>query len=345
VCVVRRYRVPVAIAMSVLWVIRSILEFIGDLQTVSALPILKWIVSPVFSLGAFAAGAMLFAWAWYDYKVKKEPAGFSGIDGNKERYRNRAIVGAVVVIALFVGCPLVYGYYHRHKVTVQQPAPVPSQPPATSSTPPITSSEGAKKATQPVQRPPMQRKGPPAAIAIDEGVGNAEVTNSNFETAGSGITVGKNVGHFKADNNKFKTLPVPPAITQGPCSNLQIGGSNNQQTTNCVPAPPSIGLSLLRENVKVSDNLYRTDFRLVVMAEQTIPFLYLRAESPHITNMINFVPENGKSSSHQKNGGYGETGFYGTNVLGVSAGSYIVSTFSTQPENVILTDDPNYHSN
>jgi hypothetical protein len=35
-----------------------------------------------------------------------------------------------------------------------------------------------------------------------------------------------------------KNGQVGGGVTAGPCSNVQIGGSNNQATTNCVPPPP-----------------------------------------------------------------------------------------------------------
>ena len=101
--------------------IRGIVDAIGEVQTVNDLPIVKWLIHPYFSLGAFTGATILGAWAWYDYRIKKEPAGFVGTPENKRRYQLQAICAAVSAIILVVAVPIVYGHYRTPKVIPKSP--------------------------------------------------------------------------------------------------------------------------------------------------------------------------------------------------------------------------------
>lgn len=139
--------------------------------------------------------------------------------------------------------------------------------------------------------------------------------------------------------------PNTGSITQGPGSIAQVGGKGNQATVfNFGPPRPQFELTTLRENVKVKEDLYQTDFRLVVKTESTIQFLFLRAEAQSVTNNIFMVPEGVGISSTLKRNTRGGPGFISTNVEGVADGMYIISTFSTQPDKITLSYDPKLHN-
>jgi hypothetical protein len=133
-------------------------------------------------------------------------------------------------------------------------------------------------------------------------------------------------------------------IEQGPCSNLQIGGSGSQ-TVNCGPTPPQFTLATLKEGVKVAENVYQTEFRLTVKTGQPIQFLFLKAEAPTITDRIFLIPEglNGAFASQQRMKRSGP-GYLSTNYEGIAAGVYKIQISCTQPDKVTLTYDPTLHN-
>lgn len=137
----RKYSKPlVAALLFLLSVLRWILDQMGRAQTVKDLPIIAWILSPYFSPMAFTIAVIIGFWAYYDIRLKKEPAGFAAIPKNKRRYRIQAIAGAAIVLVLFIVIPLGYGYYHRYyakSAFTNQGHPPPAQAtPAPQSVPP-----------------------------------------------------------------------------------------------------------------------------------------------------------------------------------------------------------------
>lgn len=107
------WKVGGSVLFVLLGVIRGIVDAIGEVQTASDLPVQKWLMGRYFPLAAFAAATLLGAWAYYDYRIKKEPAGFVGTPENKRRFRKQGIVGALAVLAVCVFTPLIYSHY-RH---------------------------------------------------------------------------------------------------------------------------------------------------------------------------------------------------------------------------------------
>jgi hypothetical protein len=97
----------------ILGALRQIIDVIGEAQTVASLPVLKWVISPWFSFAFFTMAVLVMARSYYVERIRKEPAGFAAVPYAKNEYRNQAIVGAGVVILLFVLAPIVYGHYRR----------------------------------------------------------------------------------------------------------------------------------------------------------------------------------------------------------------------------------------
>jgi hypothetical protein len=161
------WKVVGGVLFVLLGVIRGIVDAIGEVQTASDLPVLKWVMGRYFPLAAFAAATLLGSWAYYDYRIKKEPAGFVGTPENKRRFRTQAIVGALAVLAVCVFTPLIYSHY-RHAasaetssasqgVTVQKVASTQGVQSATPTQPSVaqkrTTSGKAKRGTvQPAQQ-------------------------------------------------------------------------------------------------------------------------------------------------------------------------------------------------
>lgn len=119
---------------------------------------------------------------YYDIRIRKGPTGFAAIPSNKKKYRSQAICGAAIAITVFVGCPLVYGYYrHRGKNVLAANTPSVKQ-------------DGKDDG----KTPPKNRSQKPKPKAL-------------------------------SPTPSISTGP----ISQGPCSNLVIGGQNNSTSTNC----------------------------------------------------------------------------------------------------------------
>jgi hypothetical protein len=118
-----------ATLLGLLAAVRGIVDAIGELQTVNDLPIAKWLIHPYFSLAAFTGATVLSAFFYFDYRVRKEQAGFVGNPRNRNRYRRQAITGASLLILLLVISPLIYGHYRRG-VTAGVKQPGQRTPPA-----------------------------------------------------------------------------------------------------------------------------------------------------------------------------------------------------------------------
>jgi hypothetical protein len=145
---------------------------------------------------------------------------------------------------------------------------------------------------------------------------------------------------------KTEPNPTPPVgpIEQGACSNLQIGGSSNQATVNCGPPPPVFALKLLKENVKLSENSYRTDYQLDVKTKTAFPSLHVRAEGGVGTAdgtpclMVLRVVAGGATGNHRdRTSGYG---FCDVHAPDIRSGRYLIEVFSTTPTKVNLTYEP-----
>lgn len=170
----RKFGPWVAAALLILGLLRRIVDVIGEAQTVNSLPIVNWVMSPAFSFSVFVGGVLCIAWLSYETKLKKEPAGFAGAPGNKKRYRNRAIAGAVIAIVLFVGCPLVYGHYHRRGVqpsfnaSIQDVPAQPAQSKSESQTSNVIQAMPRKKvyAIKKTEQPAQPETGPPPAVSV-----------------------------------------------------------------------------------------------------------------------------------------------------------------------------------
>jgi hypothetical protein len=92
--------------------IQWILDIVGRVQTVRDLPI-RWVLHPLFPPIAFCLAVLIGAWAYFDFRIKKEPAGFANSPENKRRYATQAILGSAVVITAIIVAPLIYGHYYR----------------------------------------------------------------------------------------------------------------------------------------------------------------------------------------------------------------------------------------
>jgi hypothetical protein len=92
--------------------IQWILDTVGRIQTVRDLPI-NWVLHPLFAPIAFCLAVLIGAWAYFDFRIKKEPAGFANSPENRRRYATQASLGAAVVITAFIASPLIYAHYYR----------------------------------------------------------------------------------------------------------------------------------------------------------------------------------------------------------------------------------------
>jgi hypothetical protein len=146
----------------------------------------------------------------------------------------------------------------------------------------------------------------------------------------------------KSDKPK-PDIKVGP-VEQGPCSNLQIGSSGSQ-TVNCGPPPPQFTLKALKENVKIGENLYETDYGLDVQSASTIASLRVRAEAPNIAfNNVNClrvlaIRDNGimSGNSHDVSSG---VGFCQTHAELISSGKYRIVLWSVKPDTFKVTYQP-----
>jgi hypothetical protein len=87
------------------------------------------------------------------------------------------------------------------------------------------------------------------------------------------------------ENNNQVTTSPPTAITlgpvsQGPCSNLQVGGSNNQATVNCGPPEPNISWSIDTSQDRVRDGKQLTWVLLTVDHSMEIPAFMATCDRP-----------------------------------------------------------------
>jgi hypothetical protein len=160
VAVRKWWKSAVAIFLTVLGPVRWIVDTIGRAQTVSDLPFVKYLLHPYFPPMAFTAAVLFGAWAYYDLRMKKEHAGFIGTPENKNRYRKQAISGAVVVLAVIVVAPLIYGRFHRTSKTFVASA-IPAQS-AKNQTQNIDPSSPAATPSQPLP-PKTTAQGNPAS--------------------------------------------------------------------------------------------------------------------------------------------------------------------------------------
>ncbi len=267
-----KLRIPgAAVLFLLLGNIKWIVDTIGEVQTVSELPIIKYILYPAFSPVAFSIAILFIGWAYYDIRWRKEQAGFAAIPENKRRYRNQAIIGASIVLVLFVVAPLGYGYYRRHRnpsplsqtASAQQPNPTNSQnSEAEERAIVLALIEDFKKShngqsptldwvNERLQKdgrrfyviPPKEPASAPAAVfQLDESDGNkfndihSELDRPLAELNKSNRNEFSNMTAGK-QGAKVPTLQTGP-ITTGPCSNVQIG-SSGAQTTNCVQPNPN----------------------------------------------------------------------------------------------------------
>jgi hypothetical protein len=157
----------------------------------------------------------------------------------------------------------------------------------------------------------------------------------------------------EAQEKKQSATPSVPAqqptfsVTNPSGSVINQGSTiNAPQTVNNGPPPPQFELATVRESVKITENQYLTEFRLVVKAEQAVPYLFLRAEASTISDRILFMPDkSGFSAVRQRNKQFQpESGFASTNVEGVAQGAYKIKVLTSQPEKVVLTYDPTLHN-
>jgi hypothetical protein len=123
-CVNRK--VAGAIFLVPLGAIRGIVDRIGEVQTVNDLPVIKWLIHPYFSLAAFSGAVWRGGWAYYDFRIKKEQAGFLIVPEKKNRYRRQAIIWILSALVLFIILALIYGHFHRKVVaTIASTPPLP----------------------------------------------------------------------------------------------------------------------------------------------------------------------------------------------------------------------------
>jgi hypothetical protein len=91
----------VTVILLLLTPIQWILDIVGRVQTVRDLPI-RWVLHPLFPPIAFCLAVLIGAWAYFDFRIKKEPAGFANSPENKRRYATQAILGTAVAIAAII---------------------------------------------------------------------------------------------------------------------------------------------------------------------------------------------------------------------------------------------------
>ncbi|MFI5058382.1 MAG: hypothetical protein ACHQLQ_09355 [Candidatus Acidiferrales bacterium] len=150
---------------------------------------------------------------------------------------------------------------------------------------------------------------------------------------------------------KHSSEPAPPQPTYSatnPTGSIINQGStvDAQQTVNNFgPPPPVFALKLLKENVKLSENLYRTEYQLNVETKTAFPSLHVRAEgtglgSGDITPCleVNRVVAGGATGHlRDSTSGYG---FCDTHAQDIRSGQYLIEVISATPTTVHLTYEP-----
>ena len=151
----RWWKAVAGLVLAALGYLRGFIDLVGEAQTVSDLPVLKWFVHPLFSLAAIGGACVFAAWVYYDLRLKRGQAGFVGTPGSKRRYRNQAIIGAALALTTLVVAPLLYGHYRRSgdkpTLAVQQQEIVsvaPEQKPESKISPSETGKDAANKSAR-----------------------------------------------------------------------------------------------------------------------------------------------------------------------------------------------------
>jgi hypothetical protein len=319
-----------------------------------------WIGRPWFGPVVFVVGIALYLWAHHDWHKGRSIFDTLYLEYGAKHPKMTLII--ICVIGALMGAT-VFGkswqYIQKRNSPAQQNAgnvhpdisPGPNTGPLEPA-PPIGQSKAARqenrpkgasqhktKTSKPIEKHVPESTNP--ASPVPAGPSEPMPPNTTTESYGT-----KDLMHTDAQHVGTKDEPkaiVNGGFTQGPGSIAQIGGIGNQATINSGPPPPVFELTTLQENIKVRENLYQTDFRLVVKTDTTIPFLYLRADAPSITDNIFMASEGTDSVTHKRSGPRG-LGFLSTNVEGVSSGTYIINTYSTQPDKITLSYDPQLHN-
>ena len=107
------------------------------------------------------------------------------------------------------------------------------------------------------------------------------------------------------------------------------GGSvTNPTVNNYGPKPPQIGVEKLEQNLKRSDGLYESRFRITLKTDEEIAYLYIEAaEQDVMFQRILFSPGRAGCIGVQKKNTRFDKGIASTNIVGVPAGKYLIKRF------------------
>lgn len=180
---------------------------------------------------------------------------------------------------------------------------------------------------------------PGTTTEINKVIDNADVTAQQHQPKDT-VTANVNASpSVPAQQPTFSvTNPSGSIINQGSTVDAP------QTVNNLGPPPPVFTLKLLRENVKLGENRYLTDYQLNVKGN-TIPSLHVRAEGlglgfgdiPACLMVVRVTAGGGTGNSRDSTSGYG---FCETHAQNLRSGQYLIEVVSATPTTVHLTYEP-----
>jgi hypothetical protein len=265
VCVRKWWKTGLTIALALLVPVRWVLDNIGRAQTVSDLPLLKYLLHPYFPPAAFTGCILVGTWAYYELRMKKEQAGFMGMPQNKSRYQHQAILGGATALAVFIIAPLIYGHYRRNSKSTETPAVavggviqsaaaqtaqrvVAEPPPFTVQRKASWPTDGSKPTKKSMHEPeliPAAPPGPANSIVNNAGkIEDLQISGSDVIAlpGGAGATIlnahpGSETSKVKIDNSRVLGSPSntqPSQTSPAPRAFLRVSKGSNVTLDNVV---------------------------------------------------------------------------------------------------------------
>jgi hypothetical protein len=272
----------------------------------------------VSAAAALYIGSRLSRW-WRDVRtpIAGAPAGEAKRRTTKSYFTHTP---PVIAVAIFIAFYFIYQKLTSMSPATKPPDVVTSRPSPEGKSEPNTPADVPKIEPIPAAKPPKKQP----RIELNP------LPTAKQEPNPSGPSV---------QPTYSVTNPSGSVINQGSAVNAP------QTVNNFGPPPPVFTLKLLKENVKLSENQYQTDYQLDVETKTAFPSLHVRAEGAGVgtvngtvcLTVLRIIAGAATGNHRDSTSGYG---FCDTHAQNVRSGQYLIEVLSTTPTKVHVTYEP-----